>query len=400
MFGAPTYQAVALLIMVLAIIFLFLLGYTFWTRTKKKYWTRYGKKFRDMFAPIVFEYIDTARKKSDADNVVKKITRRQQDLELFINLVDEVTEILHGDDRHKLNWLVQHPIFHDYYRKKLKSQLRSDQLNACVYFSKCGDVKLKVAIQLFKTSSSKDIKLAFGAAKALQNSSNHEMRLSTLKDFFERQDATSLMVGELLHLYYFNSNQMHQRSDESIKELLIDKEIPRERKEIIVEYIAHHNLYEFSTFLLNYLDRLLYRPENKSLIKQLIKTLGTLRVEEAGPQIRAYANYSDSDLRVCCVEALNQLGGEENLAFITNMLLDIEFDVRKRIIQTLVQDPDDGHLLLEKFMLNYLKFLSKVWASDVPSKDLLIFISKLRSITNGIRIVSANKTRHTKPVEV
>ena len=400
MFGAPTYQAVALLIMVLAIIFLFLLAYTFWTRTKKKYWTRYGKKFRDLFPPTIFEYIDTARRKSDADEVVKKITRRQEDLELFINLVDEFTDILHGDDRHKLNWLVQHPIFHNYYKDKLNSQLRSDQLLGCVYFSKCGFVKLKIAIRLFEISSSKDIKLAYGAAKALQYSSNHEMRLSTLIDFFKRDDATNLMVGELLHLYYDNSNKMQQNSENYFKELLIIKEIPRERKEIIIEYIAHHNLYEFSTYLLNYLDRLLYRPETKSLIKQLIKTLGILRVEEAGPLIRAYAKYTDTDLRICCVEALNQLGGEENLAFITSMLLDIEFDVRKRIIQTLVHDPDDGHLMLEKFMLNYLKLLSKVWASDVPSKDLLIFISKLRSITQGIRIVSANKNHHSKTVQV
>ena len=400
MFGAPTYQAVALLIIVLAIIFLFLLAYTFWTRTKKKYWTRYGQKFKDLFAPIIFEYIDTARRKSDADAVVKRITRRQQDLELFINLVENVTEILHGDDRHKLNWLVQHPIFHNYYKDKLNSPLRSDQLLGCVYFAKCGFVKLKIAIRLFEISSSKDIKLAYGAAKALQNSTNHEMRLSTLKDFFEREDATNLMIGELLHLYYTNSRQMKQESEEYFKELLITKEVPRDRKEIIIEYIAHHNLYEFSTFLLNYLDRLLYRPENKSLIKQLINTLGILRIEEAGPLIRAYANYPDTDLRICCVEALNHLGGEQNLAFITNMLLDIEFDVRKRIIETLVHDPDDGHLMLEKFMLNYLKFLSKVWASDVPSRDLLIFISKLRSITHGIRIVSANKNRLSKPVQV
>lgn len=393
MFSSPTYHAVSFLVVALILIFVFLLIYTFWTRTKKKYWARYGQKFRDLFAPVIFSYIEKARHSRDADAVIKRLTRRQQDIELFINLVSDMSEILHGDDRNKLNWLVNHDLFDTFYQEKLNSKLRSDKLLACVYYAKSGDIQLKVAVRLFELSSSPDIKIAFGSAKALQKSSNYEMRIASLTDFFSRTDATNLMAGELLYLFHHCSAEMYQATDHSLKKLLLNQQIQKGRKEIIIEYIAHHNLYEYSTFLHQYLQKLLYRPENRSIIKHLVKTLGTLRVEQAGPLIRSYASHPDPELRICCVEALNQLGGEENLSFITTMLLDIEFDVRKRIIQTLVHDPDNGHLLLEKFMLTYLKFLSKVSSSESPSNDLLLFVSKLRSITSGIRIASAKKTQ-------
>lgn len=396
MFGAPTYQAVVLLVVTLCIIFTYLLGYTFWTRTKKRYWSRYNRKFRDMFAPLIFNYIETASRRSDADKVVKKVTRRHQDFELFIELVDELSEIIQGDDQRKLNWLVKHPLFDRHYFKRLSSSSQNDQLLACVYYGKSGTIKQKVALKLLKLCAIDNIKVAFGAAKALQNSVDNEMRQSSLKAFFKRTDATSLMVGELLHLFHLNSDRMYQGGRQSLKLLLLEKDIPKNRKKVVIDYIANHNLYEYSTFLNHYIQKLLYRPENRSFIKHLISALGILKVEESAPLIRKYADNPDPDLRICCVEALNQLGGEENLIFITHMLLDIEFDVRRRIIETLVHDAYNGHLLLEKLMLTYLKSLTKSWPPGIPSKDLLMFVNKLQSITNGIRITSANKLRHQK----
>jgi len=396
MFGAPTYHAVALLVVILGTIFIFILGYTFWTRTKKRYWSRYNKKFRDMFTPLIFDFIETADTRSDAEKVVKKVTRRHEDIELFINIVDELGEILQGDERKKLNWLVNHSFFDGHYQEKLNSGFRNDRLVACVYYGKSGTIKQKVATKLLKLSAAEDVKLAYGAVKALQNSSNSGIRHSSLIAFFKRSDTTNLMAGELLHLFHLNKDQMYQGAQLLLKKLLLEKGITKERKRVVIDYIAHHNLYEYSTFLHQYLQKLLYRPDNRSFIKHLIKALGILKVEEAGPLIRSYANHPDPDLRICCVEALNQLGGEENLSFITHMLLDIEFDVRRQIIQTLVHDPDNGHFLLEKFMLTYLKYLTNSWPPGVPSKDLLIFVNKLQSITNGIRITSANNTHHHK----
>lgn len=394
MFGTPTYQTVVLLVVTLGIIFTYLLAYTFWTRTKKKYWSRYNRKFRDMFTPLIFDYIETASQRSDADKVVTKVTRRDEDIELFIGLVDELAEILQGNDRQKLTWLVKNPLFNEYYFEKLNSSSRNDQMVACVYYGKSGSVKKQEALRLLKLCASEDIKVAFGASKALQNSEDNDLCQSSLRAFFKRLDSTNLMVGELLHLFHLNSDQMDQGVQHSLKQLLLEKDIPKERKRVVIDYIANHNLYEYSTILHHYLEKLLYRPENKLFIKHLIAALGILRVEEAGPLIRSYATYLDPELRICCVEALNQLGGEENLTFITHMLLDIEFDVRRRIIQTLVEDPDNGHLLLENFMLTHLKYLTKAWPNDVPSKDLLIFVTKLQSITNGIRITSANSVYH------
>ena len=349
-----------------------------------------------MFMPLILDYIETANRQSDADDVIKKLTRRNEDIVLFLEILDEITEILNGDDRKKLNWLIKHALFDRFYRKKLYSNSVNAQLLACVYYSKSGYLNRKMTVRLISLISSRNTKVAYASAKVLQNSTNEYIRLNTLKSFFKRPDASSMMIGELLHLFHYNSNEMYELSGNSLKKLLIRKDISKERKQIVVNYIAHQNLFVYSTFLYQYLQKLLYRPENKVLIQSIIIALGKLRVEEAGPLIRSYTVVEDAGLRISCVDALNQLGGEDNLSFITNMLLDIEFDVRKQIIQRLVQDADQGHMLLEKFMLLHLKFLTKVWSSELPPNEMLIFINKLRSITTGIRILSANSALHIK----
>lgn len=397
MFTLPTYQTVFLLVVLLAVIFVYLLGYTFWTRTKKKYWSRYKVKFRAMFAPLILAYIESAGQRSDADKVVNKLTRRSEDISLFLEVLDESTQILYGEDRKKLNWLIKHPLFDRFYRKKFYSSSSDAQLLACIYYAKSGYINKKMTVRLLRLSTSKNVKIAYSAAKVLQNSTNDVVRLNALRDFFKRHDATSLMAGELLHLYHHNADETYQGTGISLKKLLLQKDIPKERKQIIIDYIANHNLYEYSTFLLHYFQKILYRPENRSLIQSLISTLGSLRVIDAGPLIRSYSTVDDADFRITCVVALNHLGGEENLVFITNMIFDIEFNVRKQIIKTLVHDRDNGHLLLENFMLTYLKFISKVWTSDIPPNDLLVFMSKLRSITTGIRVMSANNSRQINP---
>lgn len=385
--------------MLLLTTFLYLLVYTFWTRAKKKYWSRYKVKFRAMFMPLILDYIETANRQSDADDVIKKLTRRNEDIVLFLEILDEITEILNGDDRKKLNWLIKHALFDRFYRKKLYSNSVNAQLLACVYYSKSGYLNRKMTVRLISLISSRNTKVAYASAKVLQNSTNEYIRLNTLKSFFKRPDASSMMIGELLHLFHQNADKIYQMSGILLKQLLLQKDIPKDRKQLVIDYIAYHNLYEYSLFLRNYLQTVLYRFENKSLIVSLIDALGELRVKEAGTLIRSYSTIQNAEIRICCVEALNQLGGSDNLSFITGMLLDIEFDVRKRIIQTLVQDPDNGHLLLEKFMLTYLKFVSKVWTSELPPNDMLVFINKLRSITTGIRITSANKALHFNPVQ-
>ena len=400
MFGAPTYQAVFVLVLILALIFLYLLGYTFWTRAKKKYWARYGKKFRAIFVPLIFEFVESAEKHTDADEVIKKVTRRHEDIELFISIVDEMFELLQGKDRQKLIWLIEHPLFNRYYFKKLNSLLRSDQLRGCVYYGKSGNIKQKVVHRLIKLSNSKDIRIAFGATKALQNSQSRKVRIISLMNFFKRTDTTILMVGELLHLFHLNSERMYIITGHSLKKVLLEKDISKDKKGIVIQYIAHHNLYEYSTFLHHYLQKLLYRTENKSLIKILIRTLGILRVEEASHLIRNYSIYPDPSLRLCCVEALTELGGEENFAFVTDMLLDMEFDVRKLIITSLAQNPDSGHLLLDNFMQTYGHYLSKVWASGTPPRDFPIFVDKLESVLNGIRITVGARNNGQKSLSL
>lgn len=353
-------------------------------------------KFRNIYLPLLLDFIESATEENDADKLVRKITKRTADITLFLELLDEITEILSGVDRQKINWVLRHPLFFHYYRRNLFSSSMHGKLLACVYFTKSGSINNQISFRLLQLSTSKKIKLAYAAAKALQSSDNIYSRRNTLIDFMKRTDASNLMVGELLHLFWQNCTEMYDESGTLLNQVLLQKDVLPEKKQIVIQYIAHQNLYSYSIFLLRYLEAILYGPKNKELIKSLITALGMLKVTEAIPVIQQYAKVPDVELRLVSIEALNHLGGDDNLEFIIRMIFDIEFDVRKKIITVLVQNPGVGHDLLEVFILTHLKFISKIWKTDFLPKELLVFVDKFSSITSGIRIISANQgSRYT-----
>lgn len=102
------------------------------------------------------------------------------------------------------------------------------------------------------------------------------------------------------------------------------------------------------------------------------------------------------ELRLACVEALDNLGGTENLAFLTKMLLDIDFSVRKKIIEILAHHPDIGHQLLNHFLVSHLKFIAQFEKRKDLPKDLRVFIQKICSIAIGIKIILSEKVARSQ----
>ena len=72
----------------LGLLFFFLLGYTFWTRKKQQYWNQYDQKFRDYFFSIILDYAEQSNPKLDADEIIKKISKRTKDYSFFIKLLN------------------------------------------------------------------------------------------------------------------------------------------------------------------------------------------------------------------------------------------------------------------------------------------------------------------------
>lgn len=393
---SPAYQSLVILIFFLVLAFVYLLSYTFWTRAKKRYWARYKVKFRDYFLPVLFSFVEEANDPSHADAVIKKLTKRTNDIAFFLELLDEMTEILKGDEREKINWLIGHDLFYRFYREKLFSFSKQNQLLACIYFGKSDTINDQISTRLISLSTSQNTKLAYGASKALQSSEDITIRKNALIRFMKREDASDLMVGELLHLFHRDDMDLHMKIGETLKEILFQKNIPADKKKILILYIAHQNFYEYSYFLLEYLKKLLYGPDKIHLVIGLIKALGQLHVVEAAPVIREYIHVQNVELRLACVEALDHLGGTENLAYLTKLLLDIEFSVRKKIIEILAHHPDIGHQLLNHFLVTHLKFIAQFEKRQELPKDLRVFIQKICSIAIGIKIILSEKVARSQ----
>lgn len=381
------YSSLLALIGVLGFIFLFLLSYTLWTRAKKRYWQRYKQKFRDYFSPMLFEFVEGDPGPSDADALIKNLTKRTQDVRFFLELMDEMTELLKGKGREKLDLLIEHELFYEFYRDRLFSFSTSNKLLACSYFESISSINDRISARLISLSKSWNLKLAYGATKALQSSDNKVVRRNALIRFLRRDDISELMVSELLHLFNDSDNWAQEEISNGLKTIFFQQDIKPQNKRIVVLYLAYKNHYELGSFLLQYLQKLQYSSYKAPLFSGLIEAIGKLHVTKAASIIRSYIEIQNLELRLKCVEALGRLGGEENLVFLMQRLLNAEFPVRKKIIQVMTQDRDTGIALIDQFLIENQKFIAQFKQQTELPEDLKEIVQNIYSTVRGIKIM-------------
>jgi hypothetical protein len=378
-------QSVFAFTITLAILFLFLLGYTFWNRKKRKYWRIYEQKFRDHFFTLILDYVEQAEDHLSADEIIKKIGRRTKDYIFFLNLLEDLDELLDGAERQRLNNLIEHPVFLSFYKKKLAEHSTDNNIYACLYFQYTGLIDDRTLARLVVISKSSNTKLSYAATKALQSAPKLITRKNALIDFFRRDDISELMVVELLH--DFDSDIPVERSDiaASLKDILI-KDISTVAKSMIVRYIGHGQYYEISEFSFQYLKRLQYSGQKSMLIRSLIIALGQLQERKALPLISQHLAQQNIDVstRLAAVRALSSIGKQEDLNSLIKFLLNAEFSIRKTIIHELVQD-EDRIKLLDQFVIANLHYIRQLRKQD-RTNQIKESVEKIKHIALGIQI--------------
>jgi hypothetical protein len=340
---------------------------------------------------MLFNFVEGNPGQNEADALISKLTKRTQDISYFLELLKEMTEIMGGDEREKLNLLIEHEIFYDFYQKKLFAFSKKDKLLACLYFENSGSINDRVATRLIEISKSKNLKLAYGAAKALQSSEDLNIRLNAVIRFLKRDDPSDLMVSELLLYFHREGEEQQDEIAKALKKIFSESKIAPERKKIVILYLAYNNFYRQAEFMLEFLKKVKYSSKRAPIIMGLVEALGMLHVVEAAPVIRQYVKVENVELRLKCVEALGRLGGKENLSFLTTQILRIEFSVRKAIIEVLAKNSDLGLLLMYQFLNASEKFISHFKHRKNQSADLKEFIKKVRNTAIGIRIVLSKR---------
>lgn len=381
-------QSLVGLIAFLVLLFLFLLGYTFWTRKKQQYWDRYEEKFRNYFFSLLLDYVEQQEELAevDADDIINKISRRTKDYSFFIKLLNELDNILDGTEREQLSPLIQHQVFESFYRKKLFELSSNSKIYACIYFQNSGNIDDRILAKLITVSKSSNLKLAYAATKALQSAEDWIIRKNAMLRFFQRNDISELMVSELLHL--FDSGLAEDRPEvaRSLKDLLLE-DLDSSIKNIIVRYMGYQQFYECSNFLYQYLKRLHYNPEKESLTRALIIALGELYHTEAAPVIRHYTQKGNQvSIRLAGVKSLSTFGGDENLTFLLQNLLEAPFPIRKAIIYELIIGDNQHIPLLTNFVKETTQRLKKIQQKSDTHKELNSYLNKVSDITSGIKI--------------
>lgn len=370
----------------LVLLFLFLLGYTFWSRKKIEYWNRYEQKFRDYFFSLLLDYAEQSASHLEADEIIKKISRRSQDYAFFIKLLNELDNILDGTERERLNTLIEHPLFANFYESKLFEHSTDSKIYACIYFQKSGKINNRVLTKLLNVSKSYNLKLAFAATKALQSAEEWSIRKDALLRFFKRDDVSELMVLELLHIFDSGLVQDRQKVGKAFKNILL-KNIDPHSKNIIVRYMGYQQFYECSDFLHQYLQRIQYSTKKETLFHGLIVALGELHHTEAAETIKSYyQKRNNTSIRMAGVKTLSLFGGEENITFLLNHLLEAEFSIRKAIIQELTNGDESRMVLLTQFIRSIVISLKQLKKQQYTPDDLTPYLNKILDIISGIKI--------------
>jgi len=379
-------QSVIVLTASLAILFLYLLGYTFWNRKKREYWSNYEQKFRDHFFDLILDYAEQKEGHLTADEIIQKVGHRTKDYVFFLNLLDDLDKLLEGDERKRLNHLIQHPFFLTFYKKKLSERSKDYKIYACLYFKSNGLIDDRTLAHLTTISKSSDTKLAYAATKALQSPAELVVRKNALLRFFKRDDISELMIIELLH--EFDSNVPTERSKitQILKEILT-KDVSIVAKSMIVRYVGHGQYYEISSFLFQYLKRLQYSKQKSMLIKSLIIALGQLQEKKATPLISEYLAQSkiNVSIRLAAVKALSSIGREKDLNSLVTFLLNSEFAIRKAIIFELAQNKERIKLL-DQFVIANLHYIRQLQEQRDISPQIEKSVEKINHIALGISI--------------
>lgn len=374
------------LIVLLALLFLFLLGYTFWTRQKKQYWNRYEQKFRDYFFSLLLDYAEHDQPTLSADDIIKKISKRSKDYAFFINLLNELDNILDGTERERLSNLIEHPLFASFYKKKLFEFSNNSKIYACIYFQNSGNIDRRILAKLVTVSKSNNLKLAFAATKALQSADDWSVRKSALLRFFKRPDISELMVAELLHIFDSGLAEDRPQVAKTLKQLL-QKEFDPSAKNIIVRYMGYQQFFESGEFLSQYLKRIHYSAEKAPLIRGLIVAMGELFHTESAPLVRLYCEKGNNvSIRMASVKTLSTFGGKENITFLLDQLLEAEFPIRKAIIYELVMGNEESIELLTHFVHKTYRSLSNIQNNIKSIHHLDLYLDKILNITSGIKI--------------
>lgn len=391
-----TLQSLIALVVLLVLLFLSLLGYTFWARQKQKYWQNYEQKFRDYFFSLLLDYTEKNDVERDPNEIIKKIGKRTKDYSFFINLLNDLTNILDGEQRNRLNELIEHPIFLSFYAEKLFKGSTNYKILACIYFQNKEKISDRVSAKLITISKSSNLKLAYSATKSLQSADNIAIRTSALLRFFRRNDVTKLMIVELLHLFDAGTFKDRPIISKELRKILLSN-IGIEPKVSIIRYMGNQNYFENSEFLFQFLKRVQYTQHKAPLIQSLITALAKLHHEEAELTIKSYISNKDIDTetQIAATKALSVLGGEKNLAYLTRQLLRVEFPVRKTIINELALHPKTGIDLLNQFVVENLNFLRQFQHQNHPPQHLKKIIEKIRNISRGIKISLMQRLTNT-----
>ena len=266
---------ITVLLVVFAGVFLILFLYTTLHRYILSRRIQRDIRTEEKLQPLIYAYLDDQIDESDFSAHIHK----QNDLMVAHYNINIMIDNLSGEERKRLQRLLEIPKFKKYFLKKLRSRRPMHIAQACMYFSQKSGIDPKSIRRLSGLQQHAYKVIAYASTLALINSNNRNVRDQALLRFLYRKQNASMAVHDIIFKYYEKRSD-HVEATEKLVFYVMDNNIPDRTKAAVVAMFPGLGFYEYSSDLHNLLLRVIPNDQTGILTSTLIRVLHELSGEE------------------------------------------------------------------------------------------------------------------------
>ena len=323
----------------LAILSLYLLFTSVLVRFASKYVLKQKDKRRNLFYGLIIEYI-TAEEPDMSE--LEKVVMADFDIDLFVDLAGDLMNQLDGQEVLKLQALLSMPVIRSSYLQKLKSKVRQEQIDACLYYSKIVTLEPEELTILQSYVMSTNQLLAHSAASGLLSSSDVDVRFGAVVQMVRSKRISRLALLEILYQFHLKTSDQFEEESEYLAKLMVDESMPASNIGVVIRAITDIGYVQLLMVLFDLLESG-FRSTDDEIIEALIYSMGQFQFGPAGDwMIETTMNHPNPRIRRSTVQAFQAFNDPRYLPYLMELAHDPELDVRIRSIFAMVSMGPEG----------------------------------------------------------
>lgn len=233
--------------------------------------------------PLIYSYLDNQIKRKD----FSEILCNTYDLAAAYRIISIMIDNLEGEEREKLQDLLELSKFNRYFLRKLRSRRPMHIAQACIYFSHRAVTDKGSVPRLIRLQRHTYNVIAYASTLALVNSVNRQLRDDALLRFLHRSHNASMAVNDIIFKYY-GKYQDKEEASEKLVFYVMDPAMPDKTRAAVIAMFPGFGFYQWIETLHELLMSVAKVDPSGILTATLIQVLHELSDENLQQIIQKY----------------------------------------------------------------------------------------------------------------